>query len=140
MSVSDRLRDRLVPDQIEVHLLGNLKSQVQRGVFYVSMFNFANILFIAYRQGAFVTFFPTFWHYLATCVVGFGIIVLGDYLIVLPGEKDYQERQSYLRDPLREDVHEVRTDVKNLHDRLDDLEHIDSDSESESTPPHDHDQ
>lgn len=117
-SLQDRLRS-ILPRQLEVYLLGTLKSQAQRGVFYFSMYNFAQILFISFENGAFGGIFESFWVYLGTHVLAFLAIIAIDFVAILPGEKDYQNRQDYLRDPLREDVQDLHEEVKQLRQERD---------------------
>lgn len=117
-SLQDRLRS-LSPRQLEVYVLGTLKSQAQRGVFYFSMYNFAQILFISFENGAFGGIFESFWVYLAAHILAFLAIIAIDFVAILPGEKDYQKRQDYLRDPLREDVRELHEEVKQLREERD---------------------
>lgn len=119
MSIEDRIR-KVVPKQAEHHFVGTLKSQAQRGVFYFSMYNFAQILFISYQNGAYGGLFGSFPVYLAMHVLGFVAVVAFDYVFILPGEKDYQKRQDYLRDPIRDDIHE-------LHEKVDRLEEAQND-------------
>lgn len=113
----DRLR-RVAPRQVEAYVIGTLKSQAQRGVFYFSMYNFAQILFISYTNGAYGEIFPSFASYLAVHALGFLAIIAVDYILVLPGEKDYQKRQDYIRDPLRDDVQALQEQIEDLQEEL----------------------
>lgn len=119
MSLEERVR-KVVPEQADHHFVGTLKSQAQRGVFYFSMYNFSQILFISFQNGAYGDWFGSFPVYLAMHALGFGAIVALDYKFVLPGEKDYQKRQDYLRDPIRQDIHELHEEVERLREEQDD--------------------
>lgn len=121
MAIGDRIR-AYVPKQLEVHLIGTLKSQVQRGVFYFSLYNFAQILFISWTSGAYGNIFPNLWVYFLAHGAGFGAIVALDYVLVLPGEKDYQKRQDYLRDPLRADIQALQEQITDLQKQLEEQE------------------
>lgn len=113
MSIADRLTT-----QSERHLVGTIKSQAQRGVFYFSMYNFAQILFLSYEGGAYSGIFPNFWVYFAAHALAFAAIVAFDFRYILSGEKAYQKRQEYARDPLRDDVQQLEDEIQRLRAEL----------------------
>jgi hypothetical protein len=109
-----------IPRQRELGtFIGGLKLLFQRTMIYFSIYNFVMIFVMGYYTTIrhIIPWLPFTVFFLCPLVIQ-AVLMIIDYVYVYPSEVRFMAHHRYLRDPLAEDVREIKRDIKEIKEAL----------------------
>mgnify|MGYP000353681338 CR=1 FL=1 len=107
------------PKQIETGTtIGGIMVLIQRAQFYFSLLNFLMILATFYYTTMRHIMPVPFWVFLILMAGLLFVLMLVEYTIIFPSFVAFQARQTYLRNPLVDDVREIKKEIEELKKML----------------------
>lgn len=115
-----------IPEQKKVGpFWGGLKELIGRVMFYAGIINFILIMITAYHTSIKDIMPIPFWIFFLVLSVGLSILMIFEYIIILPSSISFSNRQSYKHDnPVRDDINKIlkklegiEKDIKDLKDK-----------------------
>lgn len=113
-----------IPDQKKVSpFWGGIKELLGRAMFYIGIINFILIMITAYHTSI-KNFMPIpFWAFFVTLTVILFIVMIFEYIVILPSSIAFSNRQSYKHDnPIKEDMNKIITKLDDIEQRLELIE------------------
>ena len=105
-------------DQRHIKYIGAIKNLLTRSTFYVSILNFGMLAVTSYSVVLkSVIAFP-FWAFMLMLIAIVAVAMCFEYIIMLPSETSFMNRQSYMHDnPIRRDLEEIKTSLEEINKR-----------------------
>lgn len=103
------------PKQTHIKYVGAIKNLLTRSTFYVTILNFSLLAVTSYSVALKQYFDFPFWVFMLMLLTIIGIAMCFEYLIMLPSEISFVNRQTYQHDsPVRRDLEEIKDRLKEI--------------------------
>ena len=98
---------------------GGIKELLSRAMFYIGIINFILIMITAYHTSIKDIMPVPFWIFFMTLTVVLFIVMVFEYVVVLPSSIAFSNRQSYKHDnPLKDDITKVLSKLNSIEQQL----------------------
>ena len=105
-----------IPEQKKVSpFWGGLKELLGRAMFYIGIINFILITITAYHTSIKDIMPIPFWIFFLLLFIGLLILMILEYVIILPSSIAFSNRQSYKHDnPVKDDINKILSKLENM--------------------------
>lgn len=109
-----------VPEQKKVSTFwGGIKELLGRAMFYIGIINFILIMITAYHTSIKDIMPIPFWTFFLALIVILFIVMVFEYVIILPSSIAFSNRQSYKHDnPIKDDMNKVLKKLDGIEQQL----------------------
>jgi len=113
-----------IPEQKKVSpFWGGIKELLSRAMFYIGIINFILIMITSYHTSIKDILTIPFWVFFLIMTVILGIVMIFEYIVVLPSSVAFSNRQSYKHDnPIKDDFIKILKKLDDIERRLELLE------------------
>lgn len=107
---------------------GGIKELLGRAMFYIGIINFILIMVTAYHTSIKDIMPVPFWVFFLSLTVVLFIVMIFEYIVILPSSIVFSNRQSYKHEnPIKDDMNKILEKLVSMEQRLgklDNMEHI----------------
>jgi len=113
-----------IPEQKKVSpFWGGIKELLSRAMFYIGIINFILIMITAYHTSIKDILQMPFWIFFSILTIILGIVMVFEYIVVLPSSVAFSNRQSYKHEnPIKDDMIKILKKLDDIERRLELLE------------------
>lgn len=113
-----------IPEQKKVSpFWGGIKELLGRAMFYIGILNFILIMITSYHTSIKDMIQIPFWIFFSMLTMILGIVMVFEYIVVLPSSIAFSNRQSYKHDnPIKDDFIKILKKLDDIERRLEILE------------------
>ena len=113
-----------IPEQKKISpFWGGIKELLSRAMFYIGIINFILIMITAYHTSIKDILQMPFWIFFSILTIILGIVMVFEYIVVLPSSVAFSNRQSYKHDnPIKDDMIKILKKLDDIERRLELLE------------------
>lgn len=104
---------------------GGIKDILGRAMFYIGIINFILIMVTAYHTSIKDIIHIPFWTFFLVLSVSLFVIMIFEYVVMLPSSVVFSNRQSYKHEnPMRNDMNKILEKLASMEKRLDKLDNM----------------
>lgn len=124
-----------IPEQKKVSpFWGGIKELLGRAMFYVGIINFILIMITAYHTSIKDIMSIPFWTFFLVLTAILFIVMVFEYIVILPSSISFSNRQSYKHDnPIKDDMNRILKKLDDIEQRLRLLEQQQKDTSLDMT-------
>lgn len=104
---------------------GGIKELLGRAMFYIGIINFILIMVTAYHTSIKDIMPVPFWVFFLSLTVVLFIVMIFEYIVILPSSIVFSNRQSYKHEnPIKDDMNKILEKLVSMGQRLDKLDNM----------------